>query len=117
MMIGTARVALTAILAAGLIAAGCGGDEGGDTPTVDPSEITNPQRAEEALEGADQALEDAPEQIDQAIEQCQQGIEDSDVGGEQRDQLLELCQLGANGAQDSLDNAEGLRDQLEQLGE
>lgn len=112
-----ASLLLIAILSAGLIAAGCGGDDGGENPTIDPSEITAPQSAEEALDQADQALEDSPEQIDQAVERCKQGIEDSNVGGEQKDQLLELCEVGAKGAQDSLENAEGLRDQLDQLGE
>lgn len=112
--------ALLALVACGLIAAGCGGDDE-TTPTDVSSALEDASTALDEAdvpedlsvpEDAQQALEDAPENIDEAIQQCLDSAESSGLSGEQVDQLKEICESGGDIANDALDNAEELQDSL-----
>ncbi|HKJ36872.1 MAG TPA: hypothetical protein VKA36_09925 [Solirubrobacterales bacterium] len=103
--------ALIAVVACGLIAAGCGGDD--ETTTVEDAQeqledVQVPTDADEALENAQEQLEDAPENIDEAVQQCLDNVESSGLPDDQKDGLRDLCEAGGNAAQDAIDNAEGI---------
>jgi hypothetical protein len=111
----TLLVGLLTVLAFGLIAAGCGGDDDETTTTAPDAaveETTSPTTPEEAAEDAREALEDAPEDIDQAVAQCKENVEDSGLEGAAKQQALDLCESGGDAANEALESAEELQDQL-----
>jgi hypothetical protein len=97
------RFVLIAVVAAGLIAVGCGGDDE-TTPTVDGGAVTDVTVPTDA----EQALEDAPENVDEAVQDCLDNVENSDLPDDQKQNLKDLCEAGGNAAQDAIDNAQSL---------
>jgi hypothetical protein len=96
---------LIAVLAGGLVAAGCGSDDSGDTTAAE--EVTAPQNAEEAVDQAQEALGDVPETVDEAVKQCIESAEASGLPSDQVDSLKQLCESGGDAANDAIDSAEG----------
>jgi uncharacterized protein YgiB involved in biofilm formation len=106
-------IALLAVLALGLVAAGCGGDD---------DETTVPENAQEALDDASQsaqdaideandsaqeALEDAPENIDEAVQQCLDAVDASGIPDDQAQGLKDLCESGGDAAGQALEDLGG----------
>lgn len=109
---------LAGLLAIGLLAAGCGGDDSEET-SVPGLEGVSQEDLQQAAEEAEQALEGvSDEELDQAADEAQEALEDPDVQGavddaiaecesqaetlpeEERDAAIQLCNAAA-GAVDS----------------
>lgn len=108
-------IALAAVLALGLIAAGCGGDD--ESSPADEAQqqlegAETPTSAEEAQQQAEEALENAPQDIDEAIQQCLDNVESSGLPDEQKENMRQLCESGGAAANEALENAESLQDSL-----
>jgi len=99
---------LVALLACGLIAAGCGddddGDDGDDSPVATetaPAEPTDTDEADDDTPPVDDAT------IEQAVEACQESVRSS--GGQLSDDLVsdleDLCEEAAGGDEDDLREA------------
>ena len=106
-------VALLAVLALGLVAAGCGSDD---------SETTVPESAQEALddasqsaqdaldeasESAQESLENAPENIDEAVQQCLDAADASGLPDDQVESLKDICQGSGDAASEALESLGG----------
>lgn len=97
--------AVIAVLAFGLIAAGCGGDDetttdGGAAEATTGDGVTVPTDAQEALD-------EAPENIDEAVQRCLDSADDSGLSDEQIDSLKQLCESGGDAANQALEDAQG----------
>lgn len=112
--------ALLALVACGLIAAGCGDDESTTAEDVTGAledatipEITDVSVPDASVpEDAKEALENAPENIDEAVQQCLDNAESSGLSDDQVDNLKELCESGGAAANDALENAQDLQESL-----
>lgn len=115
----TFLIAAIAVLACGLIAAGCGGDD--ETTSTDaasaledastsaettvPGDVSIPEDAQEALDNA-------PANVDEAVQQCLDSAENSGLSSEQVDNLKQLCESGRDAANQALENAKDLQDEF-----
>jgi len=84
---------LAGLLACGLVAAGCGGDEGNDEPAVsiDTTDGVSTEELSEAQEEAEKSISEALGQDNpEALEECKKGAEA--LSGDQEDQALDACE-------------------------
>jgi division protein CdvB (Snf7/Vps24/ESCRT-III family) len=111
--------AVLVLLAGGLIAAGCGGDNEA-TVSVPTSAQEAIDKANEALstasEQATDALQDAsiPENIDEQVQQCIDGVEQSNLDEQTKQTLKDACESGGDAANQALKQLNELQDQLGQ---
>lgn len=93
--------ALLALLATGLIAAGCGDDDGdgnggngSDGGSI--QDLTTP-------EGVEEALENVPETVDEAVDLCKDAVDASGLSGDAKDDAIKQCEQGGQQAQDAIE--------------
>lgn len=85
---------LLMLVASGLIAAGCGGDDNGDGDgSSDGSSLTDLT-----------APENLPDSVDEAVELCKDAVEASGVDGDTKDQALQQCEEGGEQAEQALED-------------
>jgi hypothetical protein len=81
---------LLTLVAGGLIAAGCGGDDNGGGDSGSLTDLTAP--------------ENVPTSVDQAVELCKNAVEASGVEGDAKDQALQRCEQGGEQAKQTLED-------------
>ena len=109
---------LTALLACGLIAAGCGGDDDDDSaddspattetaPVVGGSENDEEADAEPEPDSGEDTPSPTGATTEQAIEACKQGVQTSaqQLSGELRADLEEICEESATGDEEDVRKA------------
>lgn len=111
-------IAVIAIAACGLIAAGCGGDDSSTTADdvttgledlTAPGDVSVPQDAQDAIDQAQKELEDAdvPGSIEEAVQQCIDNVDSSGLPDDQKQSLKDLCEAGQDAANNALEDLPG----------
>ena len=109
---------LAALLACGLIAAGCGGDDDDDgaadspattesAPSVGGSDSGDEAEVEEEPDAGDDTPTPSDATTEQAIEACKQGVQTSaqQLSGELRADLEDICEESATGDEEDVRKA------------
>jgi hypothetical protein len=100
---------LAALLACGLIAAGCGDDDDGDgddSPATTETAPADTTETTDTTESEDESLEDS-DSVEQAIEDCKDSVDATgdQLSEETKSDLVDLCEQAASGDEEEVREA------------